>query len=251
MKKIPLLFFIVLLLISISWYNVSPGVIISRLSKSDGIKMGLLRYRIYLFKVLPVGEAIFSMEKIEEYGEQKVYHLNASANNLKSFSRFFNAQATLDSYIDMRQLNPILFKERLIVTGKPDLYKEVFYDQVNHIMSIGGVRRQILPNTQDLLSTIFNLRRMDFNQTKTLEISINTNQKNYILKGRTRADNLLIRKQIYKIVLLEGSISRRDKNPYHKSNVSMVLLEEGGNIPILINVFTKGIFINVRLIDIK
>lgn len=252
MKKLLLIFFIIILfLIFVSWYNLSPRTIISRLIKNEGIKTGQLRYKIYLLRVFPIGDAVFQSEKVEEYKGQKVYHLSAIANNLKFFSIFFNAYAALDSYIDIQQLNPIAFNQKLIVTGKQDMYREVIYDQKNRIMSIAGVRRQILSNTQDPLSAIFNVRRIDFDKTREFEMNINTNQKNYILKGITQPKDLSIHKKIYKIVFLKANISRHDKNPYHKSRASMVLLEEGGNIPILINVFTGGILINARLVDIR
>lgn len=252
MKKILFIFFaIVLFLLSVSWYNGNPKVIISRLIKDGPIRDGRLVYRVYFLKVFPIGEAIFDVAKAEEYNGQKVYHLSASAENLKIFSKFVRAYATLDSYIDAQQLNPILFKQRLVVRGRKDVYKEVFYDQVKGIMVIGKERRQILPNTQDPLSAIFNLRRIDFEKADNLEVSINTNQKNYILKGAAKTSAVSIRKENYRIALLKASISRHDKNPYHKSHIATVLLKEGGNIPISINVFASGILIDARLIEIR
>jgi len=254
MRKILLILFtVILFLIFVSWYNANPRVIISQLIKNKGIsiKTGQLRYRVYLLKIFPIGEAILGAEDVEEYKGQKVYHLNGTANNSRLFSHFFKAYATLDSYIEMQQLNPILFKQKLVVTGKPDLYREVFYDQTNHIMSIEGVRRQILPNTQDPLSLIFNIKHMDFNKIKELEMNINTNQKNYILKGIVQSRDISIHKKTYKIAFLETTIKRRDKSPYHQSRISIVLLKDKENIPILIKIFASGMLINARLIDIQ
>lgn len=252
MRKILLILFtVILFLIFVSWYNASPRVIISQLIKNKGIKTGQLRYRVYLLKIFPIGEAVLGAEDVEEYKGQKVYHLNGTANNSRLFSHFFKAYATLDSYIEMQQLNPILFKQKLVVTGKPDLYREVFYDQTNHIMSIEGVRRQILPNTQDPLSLIFNIKHMDFDKIKELEMNINTNQKNYILKGIVQSRDISIHKKTYKIASLETTIKRRDKSPYHQSRISIVLLKDKENIPILIKIFASGMLINARLIDIQ
>ena len=252
MRKILLIFSIIILfLAAVTIYNNDTKVIVSRLNKNSNIQIGDLRYRINLLGVIPVGEAIFQRETIEEYKGQRVYHLIAAARNLSIFSKFFSSYAALDSYIDMQQFNPILFKQRLLVTGKEGIDKEVIYDQRQGIMSIANVRRQILPNTQDPLSAIFNIRRMDFDKTKEFEMNLNTNQKNYILKGTARLKNILVNKKIYKIILLGIQISRRDKNPYHKSRIKMVLLKEKDNLPILIDVFASGIFINAYLIDIK
>ncbi len=252
MKKLLLIFFIIILfLIFVSCYNSSPRTIISHLIKNGGIKTGQLRYKIYLLKIFPIGEAVFKAEEAEEYKGQKVYHLSAAAQSLRVFSKFFSGSALLDSYVNTEQLNPIAFNQKLIVTGKQDMYREVIYDQRNYIMSIAGVRRQIFPNTQDPLSAILNIKRMDFNKVKEFEMNINTNQKNYILKGIATQQGIIVNKKTYRIVLAKAEIERRDKNPYHKSNISMVLLEEKENIPILIKVFASGMLINAKLIDIK
>lgn len=250
-KLIFIVFALILFLIFINWYNSRPEVIISRVVKNKDIQTGQLRYKIYLMKILPVGEAILGAAKIEDYNDQKVYHLTATASNSKLFSKFFQAQAFLDSYVDMQEFYPMLFKQRIVIQGKPDLYREVFYDQANGTMSLEGVRRQIYPNTQDPLSAIFNVRLMDFEKIDKLEIGLNTNQKNYILKGTAKTQSIAVGNNIYKVALLEANIGRRDKNRYHKSTISMVLLEEADNVPILINVFARGVLITARLIDIN
>lgn len=251
-RMLTIFFVIILFFVFIVHKNSNPKVIISRLLKKSDIESGELRYRIYLFGIFPVGEAVFTEEKIEEFAGQKVYHLNATAQSLKVLASLFSGYAVIDSYIDTHQLNPMLFKQRLVVTGKQDMNKEVFYNQKDGVMSIAGVRRQILPNTQDPLSGIFNVRRIDFDKTKEFEMNINTNQKNYILKGTADTKNISLNKKIYKTAFLEAEISRRDKNPYHKSRIAMVLLIRGKDtIPILIKAFTSGILINAKLIDIK
>lgn len=232
--------------------NNNPKIIISSLVKNGDIKQGDLIYKVNLFGVVPMANAILKSESIEEYSDQKVYHLSAVAQSLGIISKFFSGSAVIDSYVETQELNPALFKQTLIVRGKQDIKKEVFYDQKNNIMSIAGVKRQIFPNTQDPLSAIFNLRRIDFNTIKKFEMNINTNQKNYILEAKADLKDISVDKKTYKIVYLTGEIRRRDKNPYHKSNVKMVLLKkEEENTPILIKVFASGIFINAKLIDIK
>lgn len=252
MKKILFIFLIVIVsLVFMANRNNSPKVIIYDLVKKGQFQNSQLHYRIYLFGILPIGEAIFATEQLEEYQGQRVYHLNAIAKSLNVFSKFFKGEAILDSYVDLQQFNPMLFKERLAITNRIDIKKEIFYDQKEGVMSIAGVRRQIFPNTQDPLSAIFNFRRMDFDRIREFEMNINTNQKNYILKGTTEQKDLQIDKKIYKIILAKAEIGRRDKNPYHKSNITMVLLKGKENIPVLIKVFASGIFISTKLVEIK
>lgn len=253
MKKTLLVFLILILLtlLFIIQNNSNPDIIISQLLKKGDIKPGELRYAVNFLNVLPIGEAIFGLQKEEEYRGQKVYHLSAKARNLDIYSKFFTAQAAVDSFIDTASFNPFIFRQRLSIKGKKDIIKEVFYDQQNHVMSIEGTQRQIFPETQDPLSVIYKLKIMDFKQNKEFSININTNQKNYILKGTSEQRDVLINKKVYKLAFIRAAISRRDKNPYHKSSISMVMLQGKENIPIQIRVFASGILINSKLVEIK
>lgn len=253
MKKALLIFFIIVILFSVFVYynNSNLKTIISALRNKGDIQSDNLRYRVYLWGILPLGEAVLSNQGIEEYRDEKIYHLSATAQSLPIFSGIFKGYAKLDSYIDINQLNPILFKQKITVMGREEINREIIYDQTNGIMTIDDTKRQILPDTQDPLSAIFNIRRIDFNKIKDIEMSINTNQKNYLLKSTIGQKDLSINKEIYKLVLARAEIKRRDGNPYHKSDIEMVLLSEKENIPILIKVFASGLSITAKLINTK
>lgn len=252
MKKILFsLFLLILPLVLIFQNNANPNIIISGLMKKGGIHPGDLKYRINLFGIIPVAEAVLYLEKEAEYKGQKVYHLSASALTMKWLSKFFEGSAVFDSYVEMRDLTPLLFKQKIKALGKENPDKEIFYNQKEGTMSLGGVERSILPKTHDPLSAIFNLRRSNFDNLRTIEININTNQKNYLLSGIVKRRDLSIRKEIYKTVLLKADIRRRDKESYHRSNISMLLVKSGENIPVLIKVFASGVLINAKLISIR
>ncbi len=235
---------VVIFCLSFYFYNNNPSVIISKLKKSGAISSGSLVYRVYFLGIFPVAQAQIDFSRQEEYQGKKVYHLSAKAENLKIISGIFHASASFESYVDLKDNNPLIFRQKISVKGKPDVVKEAFYDQKNGIMTIGDVKRDIPPNTQDALSAIFNLKRMDFNNTKDFEIILNTNQKNYRLKGDSQIKNGL--------VFLKGDIRRKDKNnPYHRSQINMVLLEEKENLPVSIKVFASGILITAKLTETK
>jgi hypothetical protein len=151
----------------------------------------------------------------------------------------------------MEQFNPIIFRQKLIISGKQDIDKEVTYDQKNGVMSLGGVKRKILTNTQDPLSAIFNVRRMDLDKFREFRMNVNTNQKNYIIKCKATWQDIPVDKRIYRIILAKAEIARSDENPYHRANITMILVRKIENIPVLIKVFAGGILINAKLIDIK
>lgn len=253
MKKILLIAVVIIILLSVYSYhnNNNPASIIAKLVKKTELKPGDLEYKVNLLGIIPMGDSVLGLEKVEEYNRKKVYHLTARAGSAKMLSKFFNANAVLDSYVDFKSLNPLLFKQRLMITGRQNIEKEAIYDQNACIMSVAGIRREILPNTQDPLSAIFNLRRMDLDKITEFEININTNQKNYILKGSVSLQQVSVKQKIYKTALIKATIKRRDKNPYHQSQLTMVLLREKENIPILIRVFASGILITANLTEIK
>lgn len=252
MKRITFtIFSLILFLILLAGYNSNPKVIISRLIKNDGVQVGALKYRIYFFGIIPVGEAIFNAGRLEEFEGQKVYHLNATARTLKYFSKFFNGEVALDSYVDIQEFNPMLFKQRLMIAGKDDINKEIIYNQKEGFMSTAGIKRKIFPNTQDPLSVMFNLRHLDLTEAGEIEININAYKKNYTLKGITKPNDVVINSKTYKIFALKGWISRQDKNLYHQSSVNAVLLNQKENIPLLIKVFTGGVLIQARLVDTR
>jgi hypothetical protein len=172
--------------------------------------------------------------------------------NLDYLSRIFNGYAILDSYVDMEGMSVVEFRQKIVVTGKQDLYREATYDQAKGIMTIGGIERQIYPDTQDQLSLMANIRRMDLDKVKGVEFNVNTNQKNYLFKGTVEPKDIAIKGRSYRIYLVNSTISRKDKNPYHKSNVDMVLLKnQGDNTPLLIKVFAGGFLISAKLVEIK
>jgi hypothetical protein len=118
-------------------------------------------------------------------------------------------------------------------------------------MSIAGLQRSILPKTQDPLSVMLNIKRLDFKQVRDFAFNLNTNQKDYLLKGKAQENPLLIKGKLYKTVMVVMNIARRDKNPYHKSSITVILLPDVQNIPLLIKVFASGILLNVKLIDVR
>lgn len=254
MKRVVLLFTFIGLIILLLFFANSgdPRSILIGLAKKGALHPGELRYRIYLLGVLPVGEAVLKKEKTEEYEGRRIYHLSAEAKSLGFFSKLFSGAAVIDSYVDPQKLNPVLFKQKITVAGRQDINKEVIYDQENNTLLLNGVRRQIMPDTQDPLSAVLNLKQTDFNRLKEFEMNINTNQKNYILEGAVAKESTLsINQKDYKTVLVKACIQRRDKNPYHKSNITMVFLKEKENIPILIKVFASGFLINAKLVNIE
>ena len=71
-------------------------------------------------------------------------------------------------------------------------------------------------------------------RVKDIEMSINTGKKNYVLKGKVTTNDIIIDKKLYKTFILDATVKRREKSPYHSSSINIVFLKEGENIPVLI-----------------
>jgi len=231
--------------------NNNPAAAIANLAKKGKINPGNLVYKIYFMGIIPVGEAVIKRDVAETYGGQEVYHLSAAAKSAKYFSSIFKATAELDSYINRQTLNPIFYKQKTVISNKGEIKKEIIYDQQNSIMTIGSTRRQILPNTQDPLSVVYNLKRIDFDKTNEFKFSLNTNQKNYIMACKSVTKQTKIGNKIFNFVIIEAEIKRNDGNPHHKSYISMALLKEKENIPVLIKISASGAIINAKLTAIE
>ena len=253
MRKIAVLLLILLFSIGYILYrNNEPKTVIAQLQdKKVNFSGNQLHYRVYLLGLVPAAEATFEAPVAQDYGGRQVWRLAAHAHSLRWLSFLFKGSSAFHSYVDTQTLGPVLFKQEIVASGKPEINREAFYDQKNGIMTIAGVKRKIETNTQDPLLVIFNLRRMDLNALKTFSFNLNTNQKNYTFKGTVIPAKLFLNHQIHRIATIRAQIFRKDKNPYHRSRVSAVFLEDQDNIPILIKVFASGGLITAKLVDIK
>lgn len=244
----------VVILFALIQFNINKPIhILRRLNLQNKL---LLEPRIMILRVnylgfLPVGEA-----KLENKGEQilegrKIYHLSAQASVLEFFSKFFNAKAQVNSYIDKEKMHTLKFTQTLIIPDKPKEEKEILYNQNDNVMELEGVRRQILPDTQDPLSAIFYIQHQNFELGKAFDVNINTNQKNYQFYIKiTGKEEYTLGTDKVGVWVLEGIIRRRDKNPYHKTTMKLWILDSPAKIPILIKAMSNIGVVTARLINI-
>ena len=248
MKKIlgiAVLVLAAIIIISASRNN--PGAILNRIS-SDNFKGDVkeLVYKVYLFGVFPVGEAVIADKGLDKFGGEDVYRLSASAKGTALISKIYPFEADLDSYLEPGTFLPLTFRQTLKTKDK-ETVKEVSYDQKNGIMRIADVKRTIFPDTYEPLSALYKLRRMDLNAAGVFDFNINTNQKNYAFTGTINKEESRLKNETVNIFRLKGKIFRRDKNPYHQSHLEIVFLDNPRKTPLYIKVFASGALLTVRL----
>lgn len=210
-----------------------------------------LKYRVYLFGIIPVAEATLENAKTEAYNGVMVYRLRATAKSMRYLSPFFYFSAVLDSYVNKETMNAMKFRERITIPGKKHIDKEIVYDQNAGVMVSDSVQRVIVVPTQDPLAAVFNIMRMDFNKNATFKMNLNTNQKNYDFTGKTKAYGLSSNNKLFKMILAEAEIKRASKNPYHRSMVTLILLQEQENVPVICRIFAGGFVIVAKLVGLQ
>ena len=250
-KVVLVVFFILVIFICVMALQNDPGSIIAKLP-AEPFKEGAttLYYRVYLFGVLPVGDAVIEDSGIKKIDKKNLYCLKARAKSSSLISKIYPFEVSLESFLDQATMLPVSFLQK-IKTKQKELAKEVSYDQKNNIMQILEVKRSILPETYEPLSAIWKLRTIDFSLQKEVELNINTNQKNYTLAVAATQAHLRLKGLTTPIVRLKSKIFRRDKNPYHQSKVDIIFMDNPNKTPIYIKVFASGMLITVRLTDIR
>ena len=250
MKKVIIALLIILAAaLSISAYQSNPKTIIDKIgiARLDTYSKQLV-YKVYFLGIFPLGKAVIEDNGWARLEGEDLYLLSAQANAGGLISRLYPFSASLESYLEARTFLPVIFRQKLRTKDK-EIAKEARYDQANNIMEIAGQKRNILPETRDPLSALYKLRRMDLDKTANFDLNINTNQKNYAFTGSIVSDNIQTKNGRANIYRLKGRIFRRDKNPYHQSQVEFVLLGNQHKTPLFIKVFASGALITARLIE--
>jgi len=258
-KKIFLFIILVVLAVGIGLFLTqsarnNPIAVIRKLNldKRTQLKGYPITFRILYMGFVPVGEASVRNLGVERYKEKDAYHVSVDGKTTGFVTPLFNAAFVADSWIDKEKIHTLKFSQTLLRPDKPKDIKEVFYDQVNNVMEHKGVKRQILPDTQDPLSVMFFISRQKLALGKEFDININTNQKNYRLVLK------VVKKEEYAtdigktgVWVVEGDVKRRDKSSRHSSTMTLWLMDNSSNTPLLARVMTNGGLIVARLMNIE
>lgn len=248
-KLFILLAILIVLAIAAFIYQNNPANILSKIEATQlKTPAKQLCYRVYLFGIFPVGKAILEDNGLVRFENKDIYRLSAQAQSFGFVSKVYPFSTIIDSYLDTKTYLPMLFRQNSKTKDK-EVKKEVRYDQIKNIMEIAGEKRSIFPETYEPLSALYKLRRLDLEKTSNFDLNINTNQKNYAFTGSIVKENIPAQGGERQAYRLKGKIFRRDKNPYHQSQVEFVLLGNEQKTPLFIKVFASGALITVRLVD--
>ena len=223
----------------------SPSQVLKDLIVNNSLNNPALNLKLNYLVIIPVGEA-----KLVNLGEERfrgadLIHIRAEAKTFDYIASIFHSKATVDSYIDPKNLDSLYFLQDMEMINKPRENKEIRYDQKKHIMTYVGPRgveeRVIDEHAQDPLSAIFYVESKKFWIGEEFRLSLNTNQKNYIIIGKfVSIESIQISGKNYEVMLVEARVGRKDKNPRHQAKLKIWFLDyQGKRIPILIKAMTN------------
>ncbi|MFH1202693.1 MAG: DUF3108 domain-containing protein [Candidatus Omnitrophota bacterium] len=230
-------------------YRANPELLpkIKPLSVKEGVYLPgrKLVLGIKYMNIIPIGEAVLSIGKLEKYNGVKVYPLAAEATVGKFSEIFYKAKVRVESLVNAQTLLPLLYKEEMYEKGELNRSKQIEFDQDRLLMvRDGNIKRKIVPSTFDPVSSIFYLRSQDFDAHKSSKIMMISKEDIYVMKTTVLGKN-------NNIWHLDSSISRLSGSSTHGSRFLMWLGADSNRLPLLIKVSTKAGPFTARLIEIK
>jgi len=221
-----------------------PTVIVNNLVKRGRLNSQVIKLKLTYLTVIPLGVAEIENLGKERFRRQELVHIRAEARTFDYIASIFHAKAVINSYIDPKNFNAVYFLQHMEMINKPDEDKEISYDQKRHLMKYQGPRGQeerVIDNdAQDPLSALYYFQNKPFKVGDEFALSLNTNQKNYVIKAKCIGNETLSSAgRDYVVWIMESSVNRKDKSPRHQSIFKIWFLDNDGlKIPILIKAMT-------------
>jgi hypothetical protein len=191
---------------------------------------------------IPVGAAQF-----EDIGT-----LKATVRTNDFIDRFFKLRAQVIAQVDRESLLPLQYEYSYTANGSLKDEKKVLYDQVNHRMQTLKENRVIQPQTRDPLSLMLYLKHENLAVGQTIDLNINTNQKNYrFLAHVLKKDTITKGTTDFEIYMIKGSVKRSDKTTGHATDFTLWYMDKPVKSPVLIKAFTGAGVVVARAIEVQ
>lgn len=110
------------------------------------------------------GEAVFTTTS-STFAGKPVYHIVGKGSTYSSYDWVFKVRDTYESYIDKTKMVPLRFK-RDVNEGKTSFKNDVTFNHSSSKATSNGKQFSITACTQDVLSTIYFARSVDYNKYK-------------------------------------------------------------------------------------
>ena len=158
---------ILILLLSIIFTFSSSAEGLRKVNNSAFKRGEVLKYRIFydswLTTYLTAGFGTLSvLPDVRKFHNRDTYHLEVLGKSVGIFNWFFKVNDRYESYIDEDALIPWFFMRRTRQGGytRDD---DINFDQFNHLAISSRMKREIPPNIQDVISSFYMMRNLDYN----------------------------------------------------------------------------------------
>jgi hypothetical protein len=107
------------------------------------------------------GVAVMEIPKIKKIAGRDVYHVTFKVNSLPSFDAFYKVRDRYETYIDTESLFPWRFEQH-VREGGFSMDFAAFFDHRKGIAKTSKGTYDIPPNVNDIVSTFFYARTLDY-----------------------------------------------------------------------------------------
>ncbi len=111
------------------------------------------------------GVAVMEIPKIKRIAGRDVYHVIFKVNSLPSFDPFYKVRDRYETYIDVKALFPWRFEQH-VREGGFSMDFAAFFDHRKGIAKTSKGTYKIPPNVNDIVSTFFYARTLDYSNLK-------------------------------------------------------------------------------------
>ncbi len=129
----------------------------------------VLKYRIH-YGIIDAGEATLEIkEELQKFGGRECFHMIGSGKSVGAFNWFFKVKDRYESVIDKEAMIPWLFIRR-VNEGGYIINQNVSFNHYTDSAKSEKATISIPENTQDLISSFYYARTLDFSQAKEGDI---------------------------------------------------------------------------------
>jgi Protein of unknown function (DUF3108) len=111
------------------------------------------------------GVAVMEIPKIKKIAGREVYHITFKVNSLPSFDPFYKVRDRYETYLDVKSLFPWRFEQH-VREGGFSMDFAAFFDHRKGIAKTSKGSYEIPPNVNDIVSTFFYARTLDYSNLK-------------------------------------------------------------------------------------
>ncbi|HVA97528.1 MAG TPA: DUF3108 domain-containing protein [Bacteroidia bacterium] len=125
----------------------------------------VLNYRIHYGFIDAATASIEVKDENTLIGGRSTFHIVGIGVTKSNFDWFFKVRDRYETYIDEQALVPWLFIRR-VNEGGYIINRNMIFDQIKHTVNSNGKIFKTIPNIQDMLSSFYYARSLDFSNAK-------------------------------------------------------------------------------------